>query len=70
MLASAGNFQISNSNSESKLSEEAKRFLNTQARGELRVCARMSEIYPKNYYSWTHRAWVLDHVTDDVVCFI
>lgn len=62
-MASGGKFE----NSESELSEDAKKFLNAQARGEIRVCTRMSEIYPKNYYSWTHRAWVLDHVTNDIV---
>ena len=26
---------------------------------ELELCSRMSESYPKNYYSWTHRLWLL-----------
>ncbi|CAM9490647.1 unnamed protein product, partial [Pylaiella littoralis] len=27
--------------------------------GELRVCQRVAELYPKNYYAWTQRSWVV-----------
>jgi len=63
VLASLGTF----GNSESTPSPDALAFIRAHARGELSVCARMSEIYPKNYYSWTHRAWVLRHATNDVL---
>eukprot|EP00752_Nemacystus_decipiens_P004469 g4081.t1 len=26
---------------------------------ELRVCQRVAELYPKNYYAWTQRSWVV-----------
>ncbi|CAN0591645.1 unnamed protein product, partial [Ectocarpus sp. 12 AP-2014] len=27
--------------------------------GELKVCQRVAEFYPKNYYAWTQRSWVV-----------
>lgn len=34
---------------------------------ELQVCARVADAYPRNYYAWNHRKWVLQHInTQDV----
>ena len=31
----------------------------TEVQIELDLCSKMSESYPKNYYSWMHRLWLL-----------
>lgn len=30
---------------------------------ELELCRRMAELYPKNYYAWNHRLWLLPHMS-------
>lgn len=32
---------------------------------EMSLCAKMSESYPKNYYSWMHRLWVLQFLNTE-----
>lgn len=28
------------------------------------MCERTAELYPKNYYAWTHRQWIISKITD------
>lgn len=30
---------------------------------ELRMCERSAELYPKNYYAWMHRQWLIERLT-------
>jgi hypothetical protein len=32
---------------------------------ELELCTAMAESYPKNYYAWVHRLWLLGHMSID-----
>jgi len=54
----------------SKLRETAEakaptvRFQEKWLQRELAVCSRSSELYPKNYYAWTHRHWVVSKLED------
>eukprot|EP00455_Lapot_gusevi_P004665 TRINITY_DN11922_c0_g1_i2.p1 TRINITY_DN11922_c0_g1~~TRINITY_DN11922_c0_g1_i2.p1 ORF type:complete len:443 (-),score=45.40 TRINITY_DN11922_c0_g1_i2:41-1297(-) len=32
--------------------------------GELRVCERVAEIYPKNYFAWSHRHWLVQSIME------
>ena len=34
---------------------------------ELNLCSYLSDIYPKNYYSWMHRLWLLQFMSEDQV---
>jgi protein prenyltransferase alpha subunit repeat containing protein 1 len=29
---------------------------------EFRICERVAEIYPKNYFAWSHRQWIVQRV--------
>jgi protein prenyltransferase alpha subunit repeat containing protein 1 len=33
------------------------------AQAEVKICERTAELYPKNYYAWTHRQWLVEHIT-------
>ena len=47
--------------------EKAKRILSTCVQRELRTCARVGELYPKNYYAWSYRGGLIAHLEDDTV---
>src|SRR5204863_4505590 len=32
---------------------------------EIDITRRVAELYPKNYYAWTHRHWVLTKISND-----
>jgi hypothetical protein len=34
--------------------------------GEFAVCERVAEIYPKNYFAWAHRQWIVQRVLSPV----
>ena len=34
---------------------------------ELNLCSYLSDIYPKNYYAWTHRLWLLQFMDEEKV---
>jgi hypothetical protein len=34
---------------------------------ELNLCSYLSDIYPKNYYAWTHRLWLLNYMDENKV---
>ena len=38
-------------------------FTDANMQEELDLCTNMAEIYPKNYYAWMHRRWLLFHMT-------
>jgi len=41
------------------------------AASELEVCRRFAEIYPKNYYAWLHRLYLIEHFSlSEVRCVI
>ncbi len=31
--------------------------------GEVSMCERSAELYPKNYYAWMHRAWLIERIS-------
>eukprot|EP01038_Epipyxis_sp_PR26KG_P012351 gene12351-16565_t len=42
-----------------------KTFLNSSLiETEKELCRKMSELYPKNYYSWLHRIWLLQQMSN------
>jgi protein prenyltransferase alpha subunit repeat containing protein 1 len=43
-------------------------FLSPEGVGaEAALCTRSAEAYPRNYYAWMHRLWLLRHMSDDQV---
>jgi len=28
------------------------------------MCERSAELYPKNYYAWMHRQWMVERITE------
>jgi protein prenyltransferase alpha subunit repeat containing protein 1 len=38
---------------------------------ELHICSQVSEKFPRNYYAWIHRCWILDQMTNsEMVSFL
>jgi len=48
-----------------KKDEEPFFVRNAHISTEIRVCSTVAEIYPKNYYAWTHRQWLVQLFTFD-----
>jgi protein prenyltransferase alpha subunit repeat containing protein 1 len=44
--------------------------LTDRVQEELSICSKVAEIYPKNYYAWTHRIWFMKGMPKDKVCLL